>query len=39
MNTTNNKWNIYEVKTSYFVFFGAAIGAIVGLIAYVKEWL
>lgn len=39
MNTTNNKWNITEIKTSYFVFFGATVGAIVGLAAYVNNWL
>ena len=39
MNTTNNKWNIAEIKTSYFVFFGATAGAIVGLVAYVNNWL
>lgn len=39
MNTTNNKWNIAEIKTSYFVFFGSTAGAIVGLVAYAKDWL
>lgn len=39
MSNTNNKWNIAEIKTGYFVFFGATIGAIVGLVAYVNNWL
>lgn len=39
MNTTNNKWSITEIKTRYFVFFGATVGAIVGLAAYVNNWL
>ncbi|GEM_PF-2247629 len=39
MNTTNTKWNITEIKTRYFVFFGATVGAIVGLAAYVNNWL
>lgn len=39
MNTTNTKWNITKIKTSYFVFFGAIVGAIVGLAAYVNNWL
>lgn len=39
MNTTNTKLNITEIKTRYFVFFGATVGAIVGLAAYVNNWL
>jgi len=39
MSNTKNKWSIAEVKTSYFIFFGATIGAIVGLVTYVNNWL
>ena len=39
MIDNNEKWNITEVKTRYFVFAGSVIGAILGLIAYVKDWL
>ena len=39
MGNTKNKWSIADVKTSYFVFFGATIGAIIGLVAYVNNWL
>lgn len=33
------KWSITKVKTKYFIVFGAIIGAIVGLVAYVNHWL
>ena len=39
MSNTKNKWSIAEVKTRYYAFFGATIGAIVGLVAYVNNWL
>ncbi len=39
MSNTKNKWSIAKVKTRYFVFFGGTIGAIVGLVAYVNNWL
>ena len=39
MGNTKNKSRIADVKTSYFVFFGAIIGAIIGLVAYVNNWL
>ncbi|WP_256368170.1 hypothetical protein [Anoxybacillus sp. CHMUD] len=38
-NSNSNKWNIAEIKTSYFVFGGLVIGAVFGLVAYVKDWL
>lgn len=39
MNDNNEKLNITEIKTSYFVFAGLVIGAVLGLVTYVKEWL
>ena len=39
MGNTKNKYSIANVKTSYYVFFGATIGAIIGLVAYVNNWL
>jgi len=39
MRNTKNKWSIADVKRSYFVFFGATIGAIIGLVTYVNNWL
>ncbi|RAK15330.1 hypothetical protein B0I26_12222 [Anoxybacillus vitaminiphilus] len=39
MSDTKNKWSIAEIKTRYFVFFGATFGAILGLVSYVNNWL
>jgi len=39
MSKTKNKWSIANVKTGYFVFFGATVGAIIGLVAYLNNWL
>lgn len=39
MNDNSGKWNITEVKTRYYVFVGSVIGAILGLVVYVKDWL
>ncbi|MGE7093629.1 hypothetical protein ACQKII_19665 [Lysinibacillus sp. NPDC048646] len=39
MTDTKNKGSIAAIKTGYFVFFGAAIGAVLGLVAYVEGWL
>ena len=30
---------IKKVQTGWFEFFGAAIGAVLGLVAYVNDWL
>ena len=35
----NKKWNITQIKKRYYVFAGSVIGAILGLVAYVKDWL
>lgn len=37
VNEKNN--NIAEIKTRYFVIFGSVIGSVLGLIAYVNNWL
>ncbi|PZX02455.1 hypothetical protein C7437_11147 [Psychrobacillus insolitus] len=39
MNDNSEKWSIKEIKTRYYVFAGSVIGAILGLVAYVKDWL
>ncbi|XKI10453.1 hypothetical protein GGGNBK_02300 [Sporosarcina sp. ANT_H38] len=33
------KGNVAEIKTSYYVLGGLLIGAILGLVFYVKDWL
>ncbi len=39
MSDTKNKGSIAAIKTGYFLFFGAAFGAVLGFVAYVKDWL
>lgn len=39
MRDTKNKASIAAIKTGYFVCFGAVMGAVLGLVAYVKDWL
>ncbi|KOS68690.1 membrane protein [Lysinibacillus contaminans] len=39
MNQTQNKRNLGEGKMMISIFFGASIGAVIGLVAYVNNWL
>lgn len=39
MDKLKKKKSLSEIKTSYFALFGAAIGAVIGLVAYVNNWL
>lgn len=33
------KRNIEKIETKYYVYTGLVIGAIIGLLAYVQDWL
>ena len=39
MNGNDEKRSIAQIKTGYFVFTGAVVGAVLGLVAYMKNWL
>ena len=39
MNDNSGKWYLTKIKTRYYVFAGSVIGAILGLVAYVKDWI
>jgi hypothetical protein len=39
MENENKSISPADIRTGYFVFFGAVAGAVLGLLAYVNDWL
>ena len=39
MENENKSFSPADIRTGYYIFFGAVGGAVLGLMAYVKDWL
>ncbi|EMR07249.1 hypothetical protein C772_00894 [Bhargavaea cecembensis DSE10] len=39
MEHQNKSFSLADIHTGYYVFFGAVGGAVLGLLAYVNDWL
>ncbi|SEJ44716.1 hypothetical protein SAMN04488127_1816 [Bhargavaea ginsengi] len=39
MENENKSFSLADIRTRYFIFFGGAVGAVLGLMAYVNDWI
>ncbi len=39
MENEKRSLSLAEIRTRYFIFFGGAVGAVLGLMAYVNDWI